>query len=933
VIASNPDANASALADGVVGVIRELAAELRGGRAPEVALDSRLDRELGFDSLARLELLLRLQRRLGVSLSEERALAAETPRELVAALSAVGGTRAAALTTPAAPSSAGLPGPARDAATLTAALEWFVRLDPARIHIELYEGATAAPLSYGELHEEARRVAAGLLRRDVTRGESVALMLPTSRDFFVAFMGVLLAGGVPVPIYPPFRASQVEDHLRRQALILDNAHAGLLIATPATARPGRWLRSALPRLREVVTVAELGAGPPADLPRIEVSPSDVALVQYTSGSTGDPKGVVLTHANLVANIRAMGEAAEVNTADVFVSWLPLYHDMGLIGAWLGSLYYGYRMVVMPPTQFLVRPHDWLWALHRHRGTLSAAPNFAYEICATRIADADLDGLDLSAWRIASTGSEPVSPATVERFTARFGPHGLRPEAVMPVYGLAESTVGLAFTPPGRGPRVDRVARAAFQRDGTAQPVAPDAADAIAVVSAGRPLPGHEIRIVDPAGHELPDRREGDVEFRGPSSTAGYLRNPRATAALIAAGGGGWLRTGDRGYVADGEIFISGRSKDLIIRGGRHVFPYELEDTVAATPGVRRGGVAVFACPDPTTGTERLVVVAETRAVDAGERAELRKQIESRAAAALDSVPEDVVLVPPRTVPKTSSGKTRRAACRELYLAGRLGSERSVRRQIVALAAQAIVPLLRRAGARVSALAYAGWFWTWFGAGLLAAWTLANLVPRAAVPRAVAGVARAFFALVGVRLGLRGREQLPASRAVVALNHASYLDGIVALALLPPGARFVVKGELGQNPFLRRALVRLGALFVERFDPKRGIEDTVRLEAAVREGATLVVFPEGTNRRIPGLFPFRMGAFQIAARTGAPVVPGGIVGTRAVLRADQWFPRRAPIEVTLAPPVVAEGDGWEAAVALRDRTRAEIAKLAHEHLVD
>ncbi len=715
-------------------------------------------------------------------------------------------------------------------------------------------------------------MAAGLLRRDVTRGESVALMLPTSRDFFVAFMGVLLAGGVPVPIYPPFRASQLEDHLRRQALILDNAHAGLLIATPATARPGRWLRSALPRLREVVTVAELGAGPPADLPRIEVSPSDVALVQYTSGSTGDPKGVVLTHANLVANIRAMGEAAEVNTADVFVSWLPLYHDMGLIGAWLGSLYFGYRMVVMPPTQFLVRPQDWLWALHRHRGTLSAAPNFAYEICATRIADAELEGLDLSAWRIASSGSEPVSPATVERFTARFGPHGLRPEAVMPVYGLAESTVGLAFTPPGRGPRVDRVARAPFQRDGTAQPAAPDAADAIAVVSAGGPLPGHEIRIVDPAGHELPDRREGDVEFRGPSSTAGYLRNPRATAALIAVGGGGWLRTGDRGYVADGEIFITGRSKDLIIRAGRHVFPYELEDIVASTPGVRRGGVAVFACADPTTGTERLVVVAETRAVDADERAELRKQIESRA-------------------------------------------------------------VLRRAGARGSALAYAGWFWAWFGAGLLAAWALANLVPRAAVPRAVAGVARAFFALVGVRLAMRGRDQLPASRAVVALNHASYLDGIVALALLPPGARFVVKGELGRNPFLRRALVRLGVLFVERLDPKRGIEDTARLEAAVREGATLVVFPEGTNRRIPGLFPFRMGAFQIAARTGAPVVPGGIIGTRAVLRADQWFPRRAPIEVALAPPVVAEGDGWDAAVALRDRTRAAIAKLAHEHLVD
>jgi 1-acyl-sn-glycerol-3-phosphate acyltransferase len=922
------------LSEGVVSVVRELVSELRGGRAPVVRLDSRLDRDLGFDSLARLELLMRVQRRLGVALSEEQALAAETPRQLVSALRVVAGGRAVvaqAAVADATPAAA-LPGPATEATTLVAALEWFVRLDPARVHLELYDGPTATPLRYGELYEEARRVAAGLLRCDVTRGESVALMLLTSRDFFAAFMGVLMAGAVPVPIYPPFRASQLEDHLHRQALILDNAHAGLLIATPATARPGRWLRSALPRLRDVVTVAELGAGPPADLPRIEVAPSDAALVQYTSGSTGDPKGVVLTHANLIANVRAMGEAAEVTTADVFVSWLPLYHDMGLIGAWLGSLYHGCRFVVMPPTQFLVRPQDWLWALHRHRGTLSAAPNFAYEICASRIADVELEGLDLSAWRIASNGAEPVSPSTLERFAARFARYGLRREAIMPVYGLAESTVGLAFTPPGRGPRVERLARAPFQRDGRAEPAPADAADAIALVSAGRPLPGHEIRIVDDGGHELPDRREGEVQFRGPSSTSGYLRNPRATAALVVDGGGGWMRTGDRGFIADGEIFISGRSKDLIIRAGRHVFPYELEDLVGATPGVRRGGVAVFACPDPVTGTEKLVVVAETRATGAEERAALRARIESRASEALESVPEDVVLVPPRTVPKTSSGKTRRAACRELYLAGQLGAERSLRRQIVALAAQAVLPLARRGIARLGAVVYAAWFWSWFGAGLLAAWAGANLLPRAAVRPWVAGVARAFFAVVGIRLRLTGGDRLPAGPGVFTFNHASYLDGIVLMALLPAG-RFVVKGELGANVALRRALVRLGVEFVERHDAKRGVEDTARLETVVRDGGSLVVFPEGTNRRIPGLFPFRLGAFQIAARTGAPIVPGGILGTRTVLRADQWFPRRAPVEVVFGPALAAESETWEATLALRDRARAEIAKLAGEHLVD
>jgi 1-acyl-sn-glycerol-3-phosphate acyltransferase len=923
----------------LLSVVREMVGELRGRRAPEVGLGSRFGAELGFDSLARLELLLRIQRRLGVTVSEEQALAAETPRELLAALRATAGRTARVASPP--PAVVGAPEIElpRAAATLVDALAWFVERAPERVHLELYEGAEVTPITYRALYEESRRVAAGLLEREVAAGESVALMLPTSRDFFVGFMGVWLAGAVPVPIYPPFRASQLEDHLRRQALILDNARAGLLIATPATARPGRWLRSALPQLRDVVSVAELGAAAPElPLPRRAPAPSDVALVQYTSGSTGDPKGVVLTHANLIANVRAFGAAAEARVTDVFVSWLPLYHDMGLIGAWFGSLYHACRLVVMPPTRFLARPQDWLWALHRHRGTLSAAPNFAYEICASRIPDADLEGLDLGAWRIASNGSEPVNPATIERFARRFGPHGFRAEAMTPVYGLAESSVGLCFPPVGRGPRLDRIARAPFERDGRAEPAgseAADAADAIVQVSVGRPLPGHEVRVVDGAGHELPDRREGDIQFRGPSSTSGYLRNPAATAALTGgrAGGEAWLETGDRGYVADGELYISGRRKDVIIRAGRHVFPYELEEIVGAIPGVRRGGVAVFSCPNEAAGTEKLVVVAETRAADAPAKSELSAQIQARAAAWLEAGVEEVVLVPPRTVPKTSSGKTRRGTCRELYLRGELGAPRSVRRQLLALGARTLAPLLRRAAARAGGAAYAGWFWLCFAVCAMPSWALANLLPRAAAWRAVGGIVRAFFALCGIPVRLAGRPALPARPCLLAFNHASNLDALALLAVLPPGFSFVAKSELGGNPLLRRALRRLGVLFVERFDAKRGLEDTARLEAAVRGGGSLIVFPEGTNRRIPGLFPFRMGAFQIAARTGAPIVPGAIVGTRAVLRPDQSFPRRAAIEVTLLAPIGAESQSWDASLQLRDRVRAAIAETTGEALVD
>jgi 1-acyl-sn-glycerol-3-phosphate acyltransferase len=933
-----PDPAGEPLATELLAVVREMAAELRGRRAPDVGLGSRLGAELGFDSLARLELLLRIQRRIGVTVSEEQALAAETPAELLAALHATPGGAGRGASVPAAAPAGEIEWP-RAATTLVEALAWFVERAPERVHIELYEGAAPTPIAYRALYEESRRVAAGLAARDVAPGESVALMLPTSRDFFVGFMGVWLAGAVPVPIYPPFRASQLEDHLRRQALILENARAGLLVATPATARPGRWLRSALPGLREVVTVAELGgavtdAAPARTAPA--PAPSDVALVQYTSGSTGDPKGVVLTHANLIANVRAFGAAAEARATDVFVSWLPLYHDMGLIGAWFGSLYHACRLAVMPPTRFLARPQEWLWALHRHRGTLSAAPNFAYEICASRIPDPELEGLDLSAWRIASNGSEPVNPATIDRFARRFGRYGFRAEAMTPVYGLAECTVGLCFPPVGRGPRLDRIARAPFERDGRAEPAVADApadgSDAIVEVSVGRPLAGHEVRVVDSAGHELPDRREGDVQFRGPSSTSGYLRNPRATAALTAPGGG-WLETGDRGYVADGELYVTGRRKDVIIRAGRHVFPYELEEIVGAIPGVRRGGVAVFACADQAAGTERVVVVAETRTTDADAKRALEAEIQARAAALLGAGVEEVVLVPPRTVPKTSSGKTRRGTCRELYLRRELGGPRSVRRQIVALAARALGPLLRRGAARAGAAAYAAWFWLCFGAGAIPAWTLANLLPRAATWRAVAAIVRGFFAAVGIPVRLTGKGELPAGPCLLAFNHASNLDAIVLVAALPPGFSIVAKSELGRNPLLRRALERLGVLFVERFDPKRGLEDTARLEAAVRAGRSLIVFPEGTNRRVPGLFPFRMGAFQIAARAGAPIVPGGIRGTRAVLRADQAFARRAPIDVTLLSPLRAESDAWEAAVRLRDRVRGCIAEASGEPLVD
>ena len=286
---------------------------------------------------------------------------------------------------------------------------------------------------------------------------------------------------MPVPIYPPLRRAQIEEHLRRQAGILRNAEAAVLVTDEATKRFGALLSGLVGSLRGVHTVTGLAAsGAPLERPVIAAA-SDTALIQYTSGSTRDPKGVVLSHANLLGNIRAMGAAMEAGSRDVFVSWLPLYHDMRLIGAWPGSLYFAAPAVVMSPLAFIANPARWLWAIHRHRATLSAAPNFAFELCLKRIADVDIKGLDLSSLRMVVNGAEPVSPSTIARFTERFGRYGFAPAAMAPVYGLAENSVGLAFPPPGRGPIIDRIDRRALAEHGIARP-APDDPEALAFVA-------------------------------------------------------------------------------------------------------------------------------------------------------------------------------------------------------------------------------------------------------------------------------------------------------------------------------------------------------------------------------------------------------------------------------------------------------------------
>jgi 1-acyl-sn-glycerol-3-phosphate acyltransferase len=887
----------------------------------DLGLDAGLETDLGLDSLARSELIGRIERGLGATLPPEALLAA-TPRDLLVMLGdAAGATPEVSRQALKAPLGQRVTGSPESADTLLDALRWHLERHPDRTHILLEDDDGAAcPITYGDLAAGAGRVAGLLHREGLKAGETVALMLPTGREYFFSFMGALVAGGVPVPIYPPARPEQLEDHLRRHARILDNARCVILITMARARLVARLLRAQVSSLRGILTLEALD-GQAAVAPIAAPAASDMAFLQYTSGSTGDPKGVILSHADLLANIRAMGRAAEVRSDDIFVSWLPLYHDMGLIGAWLGSLYYGLTLVSMSPLAFLARPRRWLQAIDRHRGTMSAAPNFAYELCLKRLTDADLEGLDLSSWRWAFNGAEPVSPDTLRRFAQRFGQCGLRPEALAPVYGLAEAAVGLAFPPPNRGPRIDCIDRTRFARQGYALPLPCEEPGVMEVVACGRPLPGYRVRVVDDEGIELAERHEGLLEFQGPSATRGYFRRPEATAAMIRDG---WHDTGDRAYLAGGEIYLTGRVKDLIIRGGRNIYPYELEEAIGDVEGIRKGCVAVFAAADPSSGTERLIVVAETRERDPQRRRILERKVRERTGDVVGIPPDEVVLTPPRAIPKTSSGKLRRGSARDLYLGGRLrAGPRSPLRQLLRVGAAGLRMSASRLVTALPGYLYAGYAWALLL--LIAPWVWLGVVtlPRPGWRwRLVRAGTRLLRRLAGVRLSVEGRERLPeAGRCfVLAANHQSYLDSLAIIEAIPRPLAFIAKRELAGRTWIRLFLERLGTLFVERFDPHGGTADAERFSVALRRGDVLAFFPEGTFREAPGLLPFRMGAFVAAAQHDLPILPVAVTGTRQVMTGDRFVPRPGRCRVQIAIPLAPAGRDWEHAVALRDATR-------------
>lgn len=548
--------------------------------------------------------------------------------------------------------------------TVHGALDLAAQLDRAGTGLRFLDGQERDTFyAWPVVRDRAAAAAGALLRAGVKAGDRVVIVLPTDVVFFDAYFGAIWMGAVPVPLYPPVRLGRMDEYVERTAGMVRNVSA---VAVVSDARVGRVLGRVIEAARPPLGYLDVSKLNGAPAPMTAQDPDALCMVQFSSGTTVDPKPVALTHAQVLANAEVILERIfEANAVDgdppaAGVSWLPLYHDMGLIGCVFPALLAPGPLTLIPPERFLLKPALWLRAISRWRGTVSPAPDFAYALCVERITDEELEGVDLSSWSLALNGAEPIRPATLRAFTERFARWGFNQRALTPVYGLSEASLAVTFTPTLRGPRVVRL-----DPDALATGTAVDSDTGSEHVTVGSPFRGFAIELRDPTGAVLPERRVGRLFARGPSVMQGYLG--RDAQPIV----DGWLDTGDLGVLIDGELVITGRAKDVIIQRGHNHAPHDLERAVDVVEGVRTGCAAAVA--DLTEDGERVLIFVEVREARDGQADACTQAV--RAATGL--TPDLVVLLEPGTLPRTSSGKIRRAETLRRFREGSLTPPRAV----------------------------------------------------------------------------------------------------------------------------------------------------------------------------------------------------------------------------------------------------------------
>ena len=527
------------------------------------------------------------------------------------------------------------------------------------------EDGTRTRVTRGELRAEVMRHAGALAALDLRAGDVIVLVMGHSPALVPAFFGAMALGAAPCIFSYPSERMDVGVYAQRVRSVVENSGARAVLTSSGLAGELRALLG-----NEGCPIVDADALPrstaPATASLARPAPDGVAFLQYTSGTTDLPKGIPHTHASVIAYLTAKVSHLRFQPGDVVVSWVPLYHDMGLLSSLLAPLAVGIPTVLMSPFHWVRDPKILLHAVQEFRGTFTPLPNFALNHCARTIRDRDLEGLDLAHWRIVGVGGEPVRQASLEMFSERFGRYGLKATALMPGYGMAENVEVATASPREQPPRVDWVRAQELHAEGRAVPATPRQPGVSAIVSCGHPIAGSEVAIIDSQGQRLPERRVGEVAIRSPYRFHGYHRRPDLTARALRDG---WFMSGDLGYMADGELYVCGRTKDLVIVGGRNVYPEDVEMLVEAVPGLRPGRAVAFGVEDAALGSERLVFVCEVvGALDEGQRTAIVRELRRRAAQELDVVLSEVRLVDPGWVIKTSNGKLARSANRDRYAA-------------------------------------------------------------------------------------------------------------------------------------------------------------------------------------------------------------------------------------------------------------------------
>jgi len=921
------------ISDELIIVVQDFLIKMGRQRAAlSVSEKADLEKDLGIDSIGKVELFHEIEEKFSIYLPDDLLATVLTVSDLVTAIQKSHPAKSFRSFKKALLPKRTQYHPNKEKSIVEVLKHW-AKYEPNRPHIYLQQqNGNELTITYKTLLDNGLKVAANLYKIGIRQHDTVAIMLPTCEGFFYSFMGVQLLGAVPVPIYPPFRPDKIEDYTLREVKILKKAGVKALITFDKAEKLSELLGVFIPSLNHVVTYEQISLAV-KNPPEVSLSGGHSALIQFTSGSTNDPKGVLLSHFNLMSNIKSIGDAMQIQPNDVVVSWLPLYHDMGLIGCWLSPLYYGRPVVIMSPMQFLTRPERWLWAIHYHKATISAGPNFAYDLCIKRIATKEIEGLDLSSWRLALNGAEAVNPNTVERFIQKFSKYGFRDTSYFPVYGLAESCVAVCFPPLNRAPIIDRISQDDYQTRQVATPVKDSKEASVRFVCCGKAIPNHQIRVVDANDTILPERVIGSLQFQGPSTMQGYYDNPQASAHVFHKE---WCDTGDFAYMVDGEIYITGRKKDIIIRAGRNLYPEVIEEVTSQIDGVRKGCVAAFGVNDEQKGTEKLIIVAETKETGKFVKENIIKKIIENVSVSTGMPPDEVVLVKPQTVPKTSSGKLQRAQCKQYYERKKLtGFKLPLWVQIAKLTIKALV---KKAISLVSTCIQ--FFYT------LYVWLISCviLVPTAFfifilpsnVSRTFSRVACKFILLLsGHSVTVKNINLLQKSNQPILLtaNHSSYADALILYSLLPNCFSFVVKKEVTKFPFVKRIIRKHKHILVDRMDFSQSLEESQRIIQALESRRSIAIFPEGTFTYAIGLKKFKLGAFKVAVEAQVPICPVGITGARQVIRSGQWLQRPSRIQVVASEYILPKSNSWDEVIRLQQTTRERISKLSEEPVID